>query len=283
MASQSFSDRPRALVTGASAGIGLVFAERLAGQGHDLVLVARRRDRLEGLADRLRRQSGVEVEVISADLADERALAKIEDAAADDERLALLVNNAGFGGYKPFVAVEPKVIDDLIGVHIRAVARLTRAALPGMIRRDRGAIVNVASLLALSGAMPPNPLPFRATYAGAKAFIVSFTQALAGELIGSNVQVQACLPGRVLTEFHTSQGIDISKLPPMMSPQDVVTASLAALKLREVVCVPALSEAATGERITEAQAVAMRAAFQPTLAERYAAASASEQKSAGPS
>jgi uncharacterized protein len=142
-----------------------------------------------------------------------------------------------------------------------------------MIRRDKGAIVNVASLLALSGAMAPNPLPFRATYAG--AFIVSFTQALAGELIGSNVQVQVCLPGRVRTEFHTSQGIDISKLPPMMSPQDVVTASLAALKLKEVVCVPALPEAATFERITEAQAVVMRSAFQPALAERYEAPSAS--------
>jgi len=125
MASASRSDRPRALVTGASAGIGVEFAERLAGQGHDLVLVARRRDRLEALADRLRQQSGVEVEVISADLADAGALAKIEDVAANDERLALLINNAGFGGYKPFAAIEPKVIDDLIGVHIRAVARLT--------------------------------------------------------------------------------------------------------------------------------------------------------------
>jgi len=264
------SARPRAFVTGASAGIGVAFAERLAKEGYDLTIAARRRDRLETVAERLRRQDGVAVEVVCADLSQPDGLEKVQASVARDDRLALLVNNAGFGGYKPFAGIDTKVMDGLIDVHIRAVAHLTRVALPGMIRRDKGAIINIASLLALSAAMPPNPLPYRATYAAAKAFILAFTQALAGELTGANVQVQACLPGRVLTEFHTSQGIDISKLPPMMSPQDVVTASLAALKLKEIVCVPALPDIATFERVAEAQAAVMAsAALQPLAARRY--------------
>jgi uncharacterized protein len=268
------SQRPSALVTGASAGIGAEFAERLAGLGHDLTIVARRRDKLEALAERLRRQDNVDVAVLAADLSATEGIEKVEAAADADDRLTILVNNAGFGGYRPFAAIDPKVIDDLIAVHIRAVARVTRAALPGMIRRDKGAIINIASLLALSGPMPPDPLPYRATYAGAKAFMLAFTQALAGELAGSKVQIQACLPGRVKTEFHSSQGIDISKLPPMMSAQDVVTASLAALKLKETECIPALPDAAIFARIAEAQVAVMRsAALQPIAAERYVAAS----------
>ena len=123
--------RPRALITGASAGIGAAYAERLARDGYDVVLVARRRDRLEALAERLRREANAHAEVLAADLTDPGALAQVEARAAGDESLALLVNNAGFGGYGPFVQVDPEVVDGLIDIHIRAVARLTRAALPG--------------------------------------------------------------------------------------------------------------------------------------------------------
>jgi NADP-dependent 3-hydroxy acid dehydrogenase YdfG len=134
----SSRSRPLALVTGASSGIGAAFAERLARDGYDLVLVARRRDRLEALAERLQNEAGAEAEPLAADLADAEALSQVEAQVASDERLALLVNNAGFGGYRPFVDVEPKVVDELIAVHVRAVARLTRAALPGMVRRGKG-------------------------------------------------------------------------------------------------------------------------------------------------
>jgi uncharacterized protein len=159
----SLRSRPLALVTGASSGIGAAFAERLARDGYDLILVARRRG--EALAERLRNEAGGEAEPLAADLADAEALSQVEAQVAGDERLAILVNNAGFGGYRPFVEVEPKVVDELIAVHVRAVARLTRAALPGMVRRRKGAVINVASLLALSGALPPNPLPYRAVCA----------------------------------------------------------------------------------------------------------------------
>ncbi|MBV9137106.1 MAG: SDR family NAD(P)-dependent oxidoreductase [Hyphomicrobiales bacterium] len=263
--------RPRALVTGASAGIGVAFAERLARAGHDLVLVARRRDRLVALADRLERETGAQAEVVCADLNDPSALARVEAITAADENLVLLVNNAGFGGYKPFLSIDPKTIDDLIDIHIRAVTRLTRAALPGMVRRGKGGVINVASLLALSGNLPPDPLPFRATYAGAKSFLLTFTQTLAGELKDTGVQVQVCLPGRVDTEFHSLQGFDTTKLPPSMIAQDIATAALAGLALGEVVCVPALADAASLDRLAESELAVFRAATQskPALAPRY--------------
>ncbi|MBV8764570.1 MAG: SDR family oxidoreductase [Hyphomicrobiales bacterium] len=273
MASHSITGRPRALVTGASAGIGMAFAEHLAQMGHDLLLVARRRDRLEGLAQRLRGETGIEAEVVCADLTDPTEVSEVEARIAGDGALRLLVNNAGFGGYQPFASIAPKVIDDLVAVHTRAVARLTRAALPGMIERGNGAIINIASLLALSGTLPPAPLPYRATYAGAKAFMLAFTQALAGELVGTGVRIQVCLPGRVATEFHAVQGIDTSKLPPTMSADDVVKASLAGLAQGEIVCVPALEDVALLSRLAEAQvAVLQAAAWQPVLAGRYRSA-----------
>jgi uncharacterized protein len=266
----SVSGRPRALITGASSGIGMAFAERLAREGYDLALVARRRGRLEGLADRLRADPGVQADVICADLTDPKDLVKVEARISGDDALVLLVNNAGFGGYQPFASVEPRVLDNLIDIHVRAVTQLTRAALTGMIRRGQGWIINISSLLALSGTLPPNPLPHRATYAAAKAYMLTFTQAIAGELHGTGVGVQVCLPGRVSTEFHTSQGIDISKWPPMMTADDIVSASLAALAHGEVVCIPGLADAALFDRIGEMQIAIFRgAALQPQLAERY--------------
>jgi short-subunit dehydrogenase len=247
----------------------MTFAERLAEKGYDLVLVARRRDRLHELAQKLRRDNGA-ADIICADLTDPHGLAEVEERASNDDALSLLINNAGFGGYQPFVSIDPRVIEDLISIHIRAIARLTRAALPSMVRRRSGAIINIASLLSLSGALPPDPLPFRATYAGAKAFILTFTQALAGEIHGTGVRVQVCLPGRVDTEFHALHGVDTSKVAPAISASDVVTASLSALERDEIVCIPALADPKLFEALTEQQIKVFRAGvMQPILAERY--------------
>ncbi|HTR13865.1 MAG TPA: SDR family NAD(P)-dependent oxidoreductase [Roseiarcus sp.] len=171
----------------------------------------------------------------------------------------------------PFASIEPSVIDDLIGVHIRATARLTRAALPGMIARAAGAIINIASLLALSGPLPPTPLPHRATYAGTKAFLLVFTQALAlWREKGAGMRVQVCLPGRVNTEFHSLQGMDVSALPPAMSAEDVAAACLVALEKGEIVCIPALEDAALFDALMEPQIKVFRAAVSQTaLAHRY--------------
>ena len=264
----SSGSRPRALVTGASSGIGASYAERLARDGYDLVLVARRRGRLEELAERLRREADTHAEVLAADLTDAGALAEVEAHVAGDESLVLLINNAGFGRYGPFVQVEPRDVDQLIDVHVRTVARLTRAGLPGMVRRGTGGVINVASLLALSGSLPPNPLPHRTVYAGAKAFLVAFTQALAGELGGTGVRVQVCLPGLVATEFHTVQGMDLSKMP-RMTADDVVAASLAAFSRGEIMCIPGLEDASLLERLEEVQRAVLKSANTPTLARRY--------------
>ena len=147
--------RPIALVTGASAGIGQSFAEALAREGHDLIVVARRGDRLLALAERLAAEHKSNVQVLVADLATDAGIEAVASRAASTP-LDVVINNAGFGGYRPFVEIDPKVADDLVAVHIRAVVRVTRAALPGMVQRERGGIVNVASLLAFSGSLPPN-------------------------------------------------------------------------------------------------------------------------------
>ncbi len=265
----SAGSRPRVLVTGASSGIGAAYAERLARDGYDVVLVARRRERLEALAERLRRETETQAEVLAADLTNAEAVAQVEARVATDGSLALLVNNAGFGRYGPFVQLEPGAVDDLINIHIRAVTRLSRAALPGMVRRGAGGVINVASILAFSGSLPPNPLPHRAVYAGAKAYLLTFTQALAGELTGTGVAVQVCLPGLVVSEFHTIQGMDPSKMPPRMTAPDVIAASLAALRQGEIACIPGLEDAAMLERLTEAQRTVLSSANRPTLAFRY--------------
>jgi short-subunit dehydrogenase len=270
--------RPVALVTGASSGIGATYADRLARDGYDLVLVARRRDRLEQLANRLG-SHGAAAEVLPADLTDPGDLAEIETRASQGD-VEFLVNNAGFAGYRPFTELDPTTAEDLIRLHILAVTRLTRAALPGMVRRQRGAIVNVASLLSLSGSIPANPLPYRATYAGAKAFMLTFTQALSGELPGSGVRLQALLPGVVATEFHDTLNVDRSRMASMaMQPDDVVAASLAALEAGELVCIPGLEDPTLVEQLTGAQRAIIQAGNQRELASRYKTASASGKSS----
>jgi short-subunit dehydrogenase len=264
------SARPLALVTGASSGMGKIFAERLASQGTDLILVARRRDRLEALADQLRRDGGARCEVIGADLTDGAALDALAARLAGGESLDLLINNAGFGGFYPFATIDARAIDELIDINIRAVTRLTRAVLPDMIRRGAGGIINIGSVLALSGTLPPNPLPYRATYAAAKAFVLTFTQALAGELAGTGVRAMVCLPGPTSTEFFAIQGFDVSKYPAMMTPDDVVTAALAGLAAGEVTCVPALADATMLDRLAGMQQSVLASIRQSSeLAERY--------------
>lgn len=260
---------PLALVTGASAGIGQSFAEQLAASGHDLIVVARRRDRLEALAARLREAHGTRTEVLVADLGTPAGVDAVA-ARAGEAPLDLLINNAGFGGYRRFVDLEPKVADELLSIHVRAVVQVTRAALPGMVARGRGGVITVASLLSLSGAAPPGaPLPQRVVYAGAKAFQLTFAQVLAAELAGTPVRVQVCLPGVVKTEFHEVQGIDTSKMPPRMVPEDVARAALAGLAKGEVVCVPGLEDTSALTQIEEAQRAALSAARNVQIASRY--------------
>ncbi|MFB8756952.1 SDR family NAD(P)-dependent oxidoreductase [Streptomyces nigra] len=236
-----------ALVTGASSGIGWEYATRLAGRGRNLVLVARRAERLEALARDLRADGVTGVETLVADLADPDDLARVAERVSGDD-VDLLVNNAGINGYGPFAEADATLLDRVLRVNVVALTALTRAAVPGMLARGRGAVINVASLLAFAGDLPPDPLPRRAVYAGTKGYAVTFTRTLAAELAGTPVRLQVVCPGLTATEFHLGAGAtpvsgerrthDEGGMP----PEDVVTASLAALETGEVVCVPGLAD-----------------------------------------
>src|SRR5579863_891564 len=208
MAALNEGVRPCALVTGASSGIGQAFAERFAADGYDLVVVARRRERLEELATKLRSRHEANVDILVADLTNATDLRQVEQRVAGDDALQMLVpNNAGFGAYGPFVQLDPGRAEEQIKLQIVAPTRLTRAALPGMIARKQSTIINVSSILAFSGSPPPPPLPARATYAATKAFLNTFTELLHSELAGTGVRVQVLCPGpcaRSSTGFRAS-------------------------------------------------------------------------------
>jgi len=260
--------RSVALVTGASSGIGAAVSERFARDGRDLVVVARRRERLEALASRLEAQTGATVEVMTADLTETDQLQTVVDRLQEDTRVDLLVNNAGFGGYGPFAELEPDFADRLIGVHVRAPMRLTRAALPGMLERGHGAVVNVASLLALSGPLRA-PMAGRATYVGAKAFLMSFTQALAVELEGTGVQAMVVLPGMVETEFFSTRRGGDPGAASLMSAHDVAQAIVVGLELGEVICVPGLEDLTLFDALRDVQKATLFGRSAAQLAQRY--------------
>lgn len=264
--------RPRALITGASAGIGAAFAERLAHDQYDLILVARRKERLDALAKKLHTSQHVNVEAIAADLTKPEEL-RIVEKRAEDTPLDLLINNAGFGGYMPFASLDPDRAEELIRLQVIAVTRVTRAALPGMISRGHGAIINVSSRLAFSGTMPSPPLPKRAVYAATKAYINTFSEILQNELDGTGVKVQALCPGIVRTEFHERMGMDMSHLPAemIMLPEAIVEASLAGLRLDEVICIPALDDPMLLAQIQESRGRLLEHSGGNTVSKRYKA------------
>lgn len=219
---------PRALVTGASSGIGRAFAQRLAVTGHDLVVVARDVARLEELAAAL----STDVEVLPADLADPTALARVEERAHDG--IDLLVNNAGFGTTGRFAELPVAEETREIAVNVTALTRLTSAALPGMLERRRGGVLNVASIAAFS------PTPGTATYGGTKAYVLSFTQALREELRGTGVKALALCPGLTKTEFQDRAGYEAKGMAGRMwqTADEVAAAALDALEHDRGICTP---------------------------------------------
>ncbi len=222
-----------ALVTGASAGLGAEFARQLAAGGSGLILVARRKDRLEALAVELSGRYGVAVEVLPADLLTPDGVGLVEARAASCATLDLLVNNAGTGSPAAFVESDAAYLRGMVQVHASAAVSLARAALPGMIARGRGDVVNVASMAAFSPLSGP-------VYGANKAFLVAFSMNLQAELAGTGVRVQALCPGMTHTEFHDVIKMDTSRIPGFMwmDAPDVVRASLRALGRGRVICIP---------------------------------------------
>jgi len=233
--------RMRALVTGASAGIGEAFARALAERHHDLVLVARRRDRLDALAKELAERHRVEASVEVADLSEDADLGRLAELVAADPP-DLLVNNAGFGTLGRFAELEPERELEEIRLNVIALVRLTRAALPGMLGRGRGGIINVSSLAGES------PGPYTATYSATKAYVTCFSESLHEEVRGTGVVVQALLPGFTRTEFQEVAGVDPGIVPGFawMSPEQVALASLAALERGDAVCIPGVGNRLLG-------------------------------------
>lgn len=224
-----------ALITGASAGLGAEFARQLAAEGTNLILTARRRDKLETLAAELSSRYGVAADVLTADLSRPEESQALARKLAAIGTVDLLVNNAGFGGRARFSEEEPARVEAMVQVHVVAPVLLARAALPAMTARGKGAIINVSSVAAFSS--------FSGTmYSSTKAFLLMFSENLKNEQRGTGIKVQALCPGLTHTEFHDAAGLNVSSIPKAfwMDAADVVSYSLQALDGNKVMVIPGL-------------------------------------------
>jgi short-subunit dehydrogenase len=227
-----------ALITGASSGIGAVYANRLAHAGYDLILVARRADKLRSLANELTTQTGRSVETIAADLIRPNDLAKVEGVLRTDASITMLVNNAGVGSTAPLLQSDVADMDRMITLNVNVLMRLAYAAAPAFVARGTGTIVNIASVVALA------PELLNGVYGGSKAFVLAFSQSLQHELADKGVRVQAVLPGATATDFWDVAGTPVAHLPQqiVMPVHDMVDAALAGLEQGELVTIPALPD-----------------------------------------
>jgi short-subunit dehydrogenase len=235
----SIENKGTALITGASSGIGAVYADRLARLGYDLILVARNRDRLQGLASRLTTETGRSIEIVTADLGRKADLARVETVLRTDASITMLVNNAGVGATAPLLGSDIAKMDEMIALNVGALTRLTYAVTPGFVARSGGTIVNIASIVAIS------PETLNGVYGGSKAFVLAFSQSLQHELADKGVRVQAVLPGATATEFWDIAGLPVQHLPTeigVMSAENLVDAALAGFDQGEVVTIPSLPE-----------------------------------------
>jgi short-subunit dehydrogenase len=256
-----------ALVTGASSGIGHAYAERLAARGHDLVLVARRADRLKDLAEALGSRHGTRVTLLPADLSAPEDIAVVEKAINDHETLTMVVNSAGVGALKEVKDAHAHELDQLVAVNILALTRLSRAAVLAFRTRGGGRLVNIASLGAFKS--PPGG----AAYGASKAYVLSFSRSLHRENRESGVFVQVVLPGPVRTEFFESAGVDTSMFPDesFVSAHQLVDAALLGLDKGEDVCIPTLPDLGAWERASALQRDLRDAAgLRGVIATRYA-------------
>ncbi|NRQ15935.1 SDR family NAD(P)-dependent oxidoreductase [Ensifer sesbaniae] len=260
------SKKPAVLVTGASTGIGAVYAERFARRGHDLILVARNAVRMAALAERLRSETGVDVDVVPADLTDEQDLAKVEQRLREDGRIGVLVNNAGTSIPRDFLQQKSEDISKLIALNVTAVTRLAHAAAPRFAEKGDGAIINIASVVGLAPEMGAT------VYGATKAFVLFLSQGLNVELAGKGVYVQAVLPAATRTEIWDHAGVDVETLAGVMEVGDLVDAALVGFGRRELVTIPPLPDAGQWNGFDAARQAMLPNFAQSEPAERYRSA-----------
>lgn len=251
-----------ALITGASSGIGALYADRLAQRGYDLILVARNRERLNPLAEDISSRHGRAVEVFPADLNNPVALRSVENKLKRDASITLLVNNAGIGTHTSLLESDVELMARVIDINVTALTRLSYAAVPGFVARGNGAVINIASIAAVA------PETLNGVYGGSKAFVLAFSQSLQHELAGKGVRVQAVLPGATATEFWARGGLPVEHLPAqiVMRAEDLVDAALQGFERGESVTLPALHDVALWDAFEGA-----RKAMAPHLSRNEAA------------
>ncbi len=261
------STLPSVLVTGASSGIGAVYADRFAKRGHDLVLVARDKARLETLAARLREENGVAVDVLQADLTRGDDLTTVENRLRDDVRIGVLINNAGAAQTGGFLDQTADSIGQLITLNTTALTRLASAIAPRLVQAGEGAIVNIASVVGLA------PEFGMSLYGATKAFVVFLSQGMSLELADKGVYVQAVLPAATRTEIWERAGIDINTLTEIMEVHDLVDAALLGFDRREPITIPPLSDDARWDALQAARQGLLGEIRQAEVAQRYQVAS----------
>lgn len=259
-----------ALITGASSGIGALYADRLARAGYDLILVARRADKLRSLASELTTRTGRSVETIAADLTKPDELAQVEAVLRTDASITMLVNNAGVGSTAPLLQSDVADMDLMVTLNVNVLMRLAYAVAPAFVARGNGTIVNIASIVALA------PELLNGVYGGSKAFVLAFSQSLQHELADKGVRVQAVLPGATATDFWDVAGTPVQHLPQeiVMSAQDMVDAALAGLAQGESVTIPALIDIADWDSYERARKAMAPGLSRAQPAPRYTNASA---------
>ncbi|MFS8934766.1 SDR family NAD(P)-dependent oxidoreductase [Cupriavidus taiwanensis] len=255
------------LITGASSGIGATYAERFALRGHDLVLVARDKSRLDTLAAHLRKETNVAVDVLQADLTQAADLATVESRLRADTSIGILINNAGIAQSGGFVEQTADSIERLITLNTTALTRLAAAIAPRLAQAGEGAIVNIGSVVGLA------PEFGMSIYGATKAFVLFLSQGLSLELSPRGVYVQAVLPAATRTEIWARAGIDLNTLPEVMEVGELVDAALVGFDRRELVTIPPLHEAARWDTLDGARQGLLSDIRQALAAERYRATS----------
>ena len=259
-----------ALITGASSGIGEVYADRLAARGADLVLVARRRDRLEQLSASLRERYGCRVELVGADLGTPKGVSTVRSMLEEREDIDMLVNSAGLGATGGTVAVDAEAVDMLVRVNILALTLLSLAVAPRFMRQNRGAIVNIGSLIAFKSSAAA------AAYCGSKAYVLNFTRSMQAEFAGTEVKIQLLVPGYVRTEFFDNSS---NTFPDeiFMDAEQLVDCGMQAFDAGEMICVPALEDADAWSEFDRARQRVADASMFGKPAARYRVALSKQQ------